>query len=1341
MASRAALLSPPHFGAIFLRDARGSLPAAARGTKKRLFPVRYVLTIIAVVLVAALTTALVAPLFVDWSAHRAEIEARLGAMTGADVSLKGPIALRLLPTPYLTLGQGSLSGRGADAPKLAFASARLELALVKLVGGAIRFTEIRLDEPVLTIARDAGGALRLPAPPGGRVSSIGFDRLVVHEGRVLISANGAAARDIAGVEIDASAPQLDGPSQVSGQFSGPNGAPVIFRLSSEKPGDAGTPIRASVDAGVGWPAIEFDGALENPNTAAAKRPRLSGTATLIGAAAGEDGPMPWRAVGNMTADLDSATIRDAEFRLGSDERALSANGFAALTYGSPARLSISLKAKQANVDALLRRKGEGGVAPSRALAVLSGAVGQALEWRAGAASIDADVSAESVILAAQPLSATLAMRSTPGAPLGVRFDLGLPGRSRLSGNGDFETGAAAKFRGGVDFRSDDFALLRDWASLGAPDAATKLAPLSEAFAYRSGSLSGDIEASAIGFSGRNLKLTLDRSTLTGSLAFSGPVGNDPGRLYLDLASDSLDVDTLPNLSAGAKVVGDLDLSLSLQAGSLHIARVGEAQIDSGSLALKVTKSGPNITLDRLSVAGLDGVLVDAQGAMGRDGTVATGHLRADRLHDFAALISRLAPGDWSRILVERAAALSPASLAFDARGGAVSAEAPVFNSVKANGTVGQTQITLSLDPGPKNDGEVLTLGLTAPDSSGLLRQFGLRGATIASGRGQIALRASGAWGSGYDVDGSGALAGADLTWRGRFLPVANGDDARAFGSIKLKTANVIPLIAALGLAPAGGVIGPADAAAEVTLRGDRWTVSRLTTTVAGVKASGNFNYQPTAKQEVPAIAGSEVAQAENAVGAGSSEHEPPPAAITGELSVDRISLGNLLALALGPPQPGRSGARWSDAKFGPAPFNPLAATIQLKVGTLQATDALAARGFATTLRTDKGRLDLDDMAMDIAGGVASGHATLRRDGETATLTGALNVDSIAVDSPGFSGRVGGTMDFASTGRSPAALVDGLAGGGSARFADAALARSDPAALDRIVARAQAPDAPLDETNLAFALGNELGKAPLMLPNGSTPIALVAGVAKLGPIAVGGPRASASLSADLDLRTLAVGTRVAFASSAADLKFWSGPPPNATVEIENLLGALERQLGVSSLSAGLAAQSIARESDRIATLEADIRERAFFNRRLKGERFLDRREQEVEDWQVEQARLKGLAEHLRDQAEAEKAAAEKAAAEKAAAEKAAAEKAAAERAAAAKALAEKAAAEKAAAERAAAERAAIEKDDQRSPETGSAPLPKPSAEELGVKAPAALPIPPPRPKPRPAPVDPTQGGLY
>ena len=783
---------------------------------------RYVLTIIAIALVAAMSVALVAPYFIDWSAQRAEIETRLSAITGANVTLTGPVELRLLPTPYLALGEGLVSAPGPDGAKLSFASARLELALVKLASGQMRFSDIRLEKPVLTLTRGPDGALKLPPVQMAGLHSTGFDRLSVRDGRVKV-VGASVGTEVSGVEIDAAAPLLDGPAHLNGQFSGPDNAPVTFRLASEKPGPDGTPLRLSVDSGPSWPAAEFDGALEGDPAAGLGGLRFAGAATLIGTAPGEEAPTPWRVAGPTTVDFNQATLRQAEFRLGPEERGILAEGDAKLVFGAPAQISVALRAKQVNVDSLMRRKGEDGVAPARFVTLVTRIVSAALQGRESHMAIDAQVLAQPIILGSQTIpDASATLKAAPGAPLNLAFNLGLPGQSRLRADGKLDTGAEAKFRGDVSLISTDFGLLRAWASLGAPQALAKVAAFANALPYRSASLAGAVEASPTGFSGRNLKLTLDRSTLTGALAFKESDGSQPGRLDVDLASDSLDVDGLPSLAAGNQI-GDLDLSLSLRAGSLHIARVGETQIDSGSLALNLAKSGPNIALKRLSVVGLDGASFDVEGASSPDSTAATGHLRADRLHDFAVLVSRAAPSDWSRLLVARAAELSPAALTFGAHGAADANGIPTVNSLRANGSAGETQFSVTLDPRPNDTGRALTVTLDSPNSGALLRQLGVQTPTSGGGRAHIALNANGGWEKGYDVDAASQLAGADLTWRGRFLPTAESADAKLFGSAKAKSPNLAPLAVALGLAPAnGGVLGPADIGFDATLRGDRW---------------------------------------------------------------------------------------------------------------------------------------------------------------------------------------------------------------------------------------------------------------------------------------------------------------------------------------------------------------------------------------------------------------------------------------------------------------------------------------------------------------------------------------
>jgi hypothetical protein len=627
----------------------------------------------------------------------------------------------------------------------------------------------------------------------------------------------------------------------------------------------------------------------------------------------------------------------------------------------------------------------------------------------------------------------------------------------------------------------------------------------------------------------------------------------------------------------------------------------------------------------------------------------------------------------------------------------------------------------------------LSLVLDSPQSAALLRQlgFGAPATTRATApkapqekAGHLTLNASGAWGSGFDFDAAASLAGAALTGRGRYAPTAEGDDARLFGALKIAGDDVAPFAALIGLAPGGGPIGPVDASADVTLRGARWNFSRIAGAVAGVKASGALAFEPAA-EGAERIASPDLQRAEDVVNGPAGAQPTTPAALTGDLSFDRLRFVDLAALALGPPQPAGAGKAWPEAKFAAPPLTPPAAAVLVHVGTLNLIDGFAAQSFSTNLRFDRGRLDLDDVALRVDGGAVSGHATLRRSGETATIDGALAVEPVPVTRPGLSGRIGGRLDFASTGRSPAALIAGLAGGGTAEFASATLAHSDPGALERVVAAAQASEAEIDETNVAYQFAAALDKGALAIPEGPAPLALSAGTIKVGPIAMSFPRGAATLNASFDLARPALETRLALAVPATGLKFWSGPDPSAIVTVEDALDAPKRRIDVAGLAAGLATQAIARESDRIAALESDIRERAFFNRRLKGERFLDRRNAEIEDWRVEQTRMKGLAEHLAAQrAEDARLAAEKAAAEKAAAEKAA---------------------------------ALPERQPEAAEKGPDLPGPATGAASTGDDGAAGLPAPPPRPKSRPQeprpqeprppaaqappPAEPTAGGLY
>ena len=341
---------------------------------------------------------------------------------------------------------------------------------------------------------------------------------MVANGRVRVAAGaGKPALDIDAVALEGDAPSLSGPFRISGRFAGPGGAPVVFRVASEKPEGARTPLRLSIDAGSGWPAIEFDGRLEGR--------ALAGTATLIGSVPGDGATaMPWRAKGDLRANSAGASLKPAEFRFGPEERAVRGEGSAALTFGSPAKLTLDVKAKQANADGLMRRKDENATPPARTLAALMNALTPALQGDRRIA-LDATLTLDQLILGGETLSPVSAsLSAAPGRSPVARVDLGLPGETRLHADGRIETGPAAAFTGAVDFASDSLPQLRAWVSQGAPDFAARIAAAADALPYRRAALKGDIEASAVSISGRGLTLVLGDSTLQGALAVTAPVG-------------------------------------------------------------------------------------------------------------------------------------------------------------------------------------------------------------------------------------------------------------------------------------------------------------------------------------------------------------------------------------------------------------------------------------------------------------------------------------------------------------------------------------------------------------------------------------------------------------------------------------------------------------------------------------------------------------------------------------------------------------------------------------------------------------------------------------------------
>ncbi len=1167
---------------------------------------RQFLTFIAVVLILALTSALVAPLFIDWSRHRGQIEAELSAVVGAPVVVAGPIDIRFLPTPYLLLKDVTIAAAPGGPAALVCKSLQLEVALASLPSGGVRFTLARVDHPVLTLVHRPDGAVDLPRWPlqvaGGRIA---LDRLVVEAGRVNLIGGDQKPLSVA-LDLDASAASLTGPFRGSGRIETPGLGAAAITFASGAATDGALPLKLEMRRD-GGPNLIFDGAVTtNPGAEGGVALAYAGAATANGAIeTGDSGsPTPWRATATLSGDLDAASAQNLVLRFGPDERALEARGSARLYGGKSPRLWVDFDSKQLDFDALLRNKDEDSAPPARAFAILARLVAPLQHGEGAPLAIDAAFTAQTAIVGAQTIAdVDLRATASAGSPLSGTLALNLPGDASVRISGGLEFGAAPGFKGALKARVGDIAQLRAWATRGEPEWASRLDALSQALPYRAAAASGEIEVSTVAFSARDLDLTLDRSTLVGAIAYTAPVAGERARLFADLSSDALDVDALPDLNAGAALIGDADLSLALEATKLRVGRPGDAGFEGGSLALKLTKTGDDFSLQKLSLSGLDGASIEASASLGPKGRSAQITLDAEKLDDVATLIGRVAPSGASRWFAARAQALSPVKATLQAW--STDPNAPELDSIKAEGVAGGAQFNLAAKR--SGDAADVNFSLDAGDGSALMRQLGL--AAVASGGGKAHLEGSakGRWDLGFDTLAAGTLSGADFTWRGRLRPTADAGEASLFGSATLKAGDVSGLLGALGLAKSGGVAAPVDLSADLALRGDQLALPRLSGNVAGSKIDGKLTWRLVAADAVDP----DVALAQSIAG----ETPDSKAAIGGDLSLDRANLATLFGLTLGAPQP-----RGLDAAFAPANLDPPPLDLNLRIGALDLGGGQTARRASARLRMDRGQLDLDDVTMDLGGARAAGRLTLRRDAALAAVTGEASIEPVAVDQPALRGRIGGELTFAGSGDSLGALIGGLAGEGRIELRGAATPHLDPGALTRVLARARSGDIGIDETNVGYNLGLEFDRAALPLPDGAAPATLSAGVIHVGPLAISRAGGSSTASAAFDLRAESLAIDVAFAEARGG-KFWVGAPPAVDVSLTGAFVAPARRIDASQLAAGLAAQAIGRDTDRISALEADIRERAWFNRRLKAERYMRQREAELAAFAAEQARQK------------------------------------------------------------------------------------------------------------------------
>ncbi len=378
---------------------------------------------------------------------------------------------------------------------------------------------------------------------------------------------------------------------------------------------------------------------------------------------------------------------------------------------------------------------------------------------------------------------------------------------------------------------------------------------------------------------------------------------------------------------------------------------------------------------------------------------------------------------------------------------------------------------------------------------------------------------------------------------------------------------------------------PVDLGAEVAVHGPTVTLANLAGRVLGSGVKGSLAYV--------------IPPAETAASVSATAASAAAPVLTGSIAVDRLALPTVLGLALGPLPAAKPGALWPETPFAPSLASLPRADVALTVAAMPLTGSLVATDARASLKLGTGLVTLADLSARLGDGRLGGTFELRRNGPSASLSGHAEWSDLPSASPSFGGRSHGMLDLAGSGASVATLVASLAGSGTVGVDEARLPRLDAGALARAVAdTGQAATDGIDDTAIRQAITADLDKGALALGALSTPVTIAAGVLRGDPVTVTTPAMRSISLASLDLRSLlwSLTSTVTLPNPPRD---WVGSPPQVTVSWKGPFAAPAREVDATALVNGLAGRAIARDQARIEAFQDDIRERAFFARRLRA----------------------------------------------------------------------------------------------------------------------------------------------
>ena len=1120
---------------------------------------------LAIAVILALVSALIAPLVVDWNRYRGAFEQEASQLTGLTVRVNGAIDARILPTPHIKLRDVEV-GEPGQQPQVQADSIELEVGLGPMLRGEVQATELRLVAPQINLGLDRSGAIDWPAlSPTLRPDGLTISRFNVEDGRVILSdARSGSRLVLQKLWFNGDVRSFAGPFHGAGAFV--LGDELYgYRISGgHVDEDGGLKLRLGIDPSNHPLTTEIDGTLSFDGGV----PQLDGALSLARPAgvtlAGGERVMsdPWQLAGKFHATPVSATLHDLALQYGPDERAVNFSGKAELAFGEHPHLDGTAAAVQVDVDRMLAAPDVTHRPPFVMLKnffeAFVAVVKPPLPMAIGVA-IDAVTVGGATI---QSLHGSVGFDAA-GWNLND-FAFRAPGFTEVNVSGRLDNGAAGlAFSGPASLQSADVKTLMAWLE-GRSDQPS--GPVEALTAH------GAVTIGSGRFALDRLSAALDQENVEGRLAYTWASANRPATLDGELRAAKLDVDALIAFAKAAASDGALEVPREV-ALVLDVGKATFAGVDARAVDARVKFDAGIIHIHRLSVGDLGGAALDVSGRIDEWSSRPRGRLTLDvnakTLAGLTEVVGQFAPqvANSFRPFVDRLAPAKVHGMLTVNRASAAHSDR-TDAKLDLGGDLGAMRFTLTgeaMGEPAKPGAAVVSISsrLDADDGGALVRLLDLdRVLAVDQLPGQMTISAGGSLDGDLHLNGLATAGGFSATAEGTLH--LSGEQAPS-GNMQLKAsaADLRPLRRTMTGQP--GPAAPISASAIIGVAGADLSVTDLAMTIGKSSLRGRFDLK--------------VAN---------------PFVIGGDVAVDDVDATSVATLLLGLPSAAPGGGKsWSSLPIGAGAFAGLSGDLTFKFDRAVLTPALTARDLKGVVHFQPSEIALRDIDGSLAGGRLTGLLSFRRDSEKfagqgyVELAGANAATVIAADKNAIDGLLTVKLQGDSAGLSPDGLVGSLHGSGTIALTKGQFAGIDPAAFDAAVRAAdQSGSTEAAKINPVVIAAMEKGR--LAVAQGDAEVTIATGQIRLANAALQG-QSGAELALDgvLDLNKSAIDAHMTLSQPPAANALIRARPELA-ISVKGPLAAPEKRLDVFALVGWLTLRATEQQTRRLESIETNRR---------------------------------------------------------------------------------------------------------------------------------------------------------